>query len=140
MARHTRRTLVARPRRAPMPDVTPIVNVALVLLIVFMVVTPMIREGIQVETPAAKELEQLSEAKQNVVLSVKADGSMYVNLKPVQNHTLERELALAYRGNEGEPIVIKGAHNLPYSDILALMDICKGIGAPGVDLVARKLN
>ena len=138
--RHQRRTLEARPRRSPLPDVTPIVNVALVLLIVFMVVTPMIREGIQVETPEAEGVEQLSEAEQNVVLAVQSDGTMYVNLKLVQSHTLETELALAYRGNEGKPVVIKGAQNLPYRDILALMDICKGIGAPGVDLVARKLK
>lgn len=123
-----------------MPDVTPIVNVALVLLIVFMVVTPMIREGIEVETPEAEAIEQLSEAEQSVVLAVQADGSMYVNLKPVQPNTLETELALAYRGHEGKPVVIKGAQNLPYKEILALMDICKGIGAPAVDLVARKFK
>ena len=129
-----------RPRRSPLPDVTPIVNVALVLLIVFMVVTPMIREGIEVETPEAEGVEQLSEDEQNVVLAVQSDGSMFVNLKPVQPHTVEAELILAYRGNEGKPVVIKGAQNLPYKDILALMDICKGIGAPAVDLVARKIK
>ena len=59
--RHQRRTLEDRPRRSPLPDVTPVVNVALVLLIVFMVVTPMIREGIEVETPEAEGVEQLSE-------------------------------------------------------------------------------
>ena len=123
-----------------MPDLTPIVNVALVLLIVFMVVTPMIREGIQVETPEAEAVEQLSEDEQKVVLSVLSDGSMYVNLKPVQLQTLEAELSLAYRGNEGRPVVIKGAHNLLYSEILALMDVCKEIGAPSVDLVAKKLK
>jgi biopolymer transport protein ExbD len=123
-----------------MPDITPIVNVALVLLIVFMVVTPMIREGIEVETPEAEVVEQLSEAEQSVVLAVQADGTMYVNLKLVKSHTLESELALAYRGHEGKPVVIKGAQNLPYKDILTLMDICKGIGAPAVDLVARKLK
>ena len=85
-----------RPRRSPLPDVTPVVNVALVLLIVFMVVTPMIREGIEVETPEAEGVEQLSEDEQNVVLAVQSDGSMFVNLKPVQPHTLEAELILAY--------------------------------------------
>lgn len=126
-------------RRSPMPDITPIVNVALVLLIVFMVVTPMIREGIPVETPEAANVEQKPDAEQNVVLAVRTDGSMFVNLKQVRNLTeLENELSLAYRGKEGRPVIIKGARALAYQDVLKLMDICKKIGAPGVDLVAER--
>lgn len=135
---HRRRTLEGSRRRSPMPDVTPIVNVALVLLIVFIVVTPMIREGIQVDTPPARSVEQQPDAEANVVLAIRADGSMYVNLKAVDLTTIEPELALAYRGKEGRPVIIKGARNLPYGDLLKLMDICKGIGAPGVDLVGRR--
>jgi len=90
-----------------MPDITPVVNVALVLLIVFMVVMPMIREGIDVETPEAKTPDQLEEAaEQLVVLSVKEDGSLFVNLTQVDKGTLKDELALAYRGLEGSPVII----------------------------------
>ena len=123
-----------------LPDITPIVNVALVLLIIFMIVTPMIREGIQVDTPQAEAVTQLSESDQAVVLAIRDDGSLFVNLKPVQSAGLAGELALAYRGNEGRAVVIKGAQNLPYSEILALMDVCKSIGAPAVDLVAHKVR
>jgi len=122
-----------------MPDITPVVNVALVLLVVFMVVMPMIREGIDVETPEAKTSEQLEEAaEQLVVLSVQDDGAVFVNLTQVDKTTLKDELALAYRGLEGSPVIIKGARNLPYSEILELMEVCQGIGAPSVDLMARK--
>lgn len=122
-----------------MPDITPVVNVALVLLIVFMVVMPMIREGIEVETPEARTPEQLEEAaEQLVVVSVQSDGALFVNLTQVDRTTLKDELALAYRGQEGSPVIIKGARHLPYSEILELMEVCQAVGAPSVDLMAKK--
>ena len=137
--RHRLRSRASGARLNPMPDVTPVVNVALVLLIVFMVVMPMIREGVEVETPEARNSKQLEEAaEQLVVLSVRENGDLYVNLTQVSRGTLKEELALAYRGQEGRPVVIKGARNLPYSEILELMEVCQGIGAPSVDLMARK--
>ena len=138
--RRGRRSADERPKVSALPDITPIVNVALVLLIIFMIVTPMIREGIQIDTPEAEAVAQLSESDQSVVLSIRDDGSMFVNLKPVQSASLSGELALAYRGSEGKAVVIKGSQNLPYSDILAVMDVCKSIGAPSVDLVAAKVR
>lgn len=126
-------------RTKAMPDITPIVNVALVLLIVFMVVMPMVREGIDVDTPDADNSEQLAEsAEQQVVLSIKQDGTLYVNLNEVDWPMLKQELSLAYRGQEGNPIIIKGAKNLLYKDILKLMEVCQTVGAPAVDLMARK--
>lgn len=122
-----------------MPDITPIVNVALVLLIVFMVVMPMVREGIEVDTPEAENVDKQTEsAEQLVVLSVRDDGSLYVNLNRVDRPALKQNLAIAYRGQEGKPIIIKGAKNLPYKDILELMEVCQAVGAPSVDLIARK--
>ncbi len=137
-SRHKRRTDQGGTKLSPLPDITPIVNVALVLLIIFMIVTPMIREGVQVETPQAEAIDQLSEQDQSVVLSIQADGAMFVNLKAVNQASLQSELSLAYRGQEGKAVVIKGAENLPYRDILSVMDACKVIGAPSVDLVASR--
>jgi biopolymer transport protein TolR len=123
-----------------MPDVTPIVNVALVLLIVFMVVMPMIQEGIIVETPKAKNAEEIVEqlGEESLVLAIQEDGSLFINLHQVARADLKKELAQAYHGKEGKPVIIKGAKNLPYQEILELMEICQGVGAPGVDLMAKK--
>jgi biopolymer transport protein ExbD len=135
--RHSR--VLNRERTNAMPDVTPIVNVALVLLVVFMVVMPMIREGIEVETPEADHSVQLEESAENlVVVSIKEDGTLYVNLNEVDRAQLKLMLALAYRGQEGKSIIIKGARNLAYREILDLMEICQNIGAPSVDLLAKK--
>ena len=137
--RRQSRVLEGRTRAKAMPDITPIVNVALVLLIVFMVVMPMVREGIEVDTPEAQNAEKQTEnAEQLVVLSIKEGGALYVNLNKVDRPLLKQELALAYRGQEGNPILIKGAKNLPYKDILELMEVCQAVGAPAVDLMSKK--
>jgi biopolymer transport protein ExbB len=137
---HQRRTAEGGTKVSALPDITPIVNVALVLLIIFMVVTPMIREGVQVNTPKAEAIDPLEEQQQAVVLSIQGDGAMFVNLKPVTLAGLQNELALAYRGQEGKPVVVKGAENLPYRQILSVMDVCKAVGAPSVDLVASRVE
>ena len=135
-----RRTQVSEQRKSPMPDITPIVNVALVLLVIFMIVMPMIQEGIIVETPEADNAKEIVEqvGEESLVLSIQGDGSLYINLHQVDRPSLKKELALAYHGKEGKPIIIKGARNLPYQEILELMEICQGVGAPGVDLIAQK--
>lgn len=141
MVRRTRRrTPNNGARKSPMPDVTPIVNVALVLLIIFMVVMPMIQEGIVVPMPKAQNAEEIVEqiGDESLVLAIQEDGSLYINLHQVERQDLKKELAKAYHGKENKPIIIKGAKNLPYQDILELMEICQGVGAPGVDLMAKK--
>lgn len=126
-------------RISAFPDVTPLVNVALVVLIIFMIVIPTLREGVLVETPQAEQSVQLaSEAEGDVVISLREDGSLFVNLKRVSWNTLGNELAIAYRGKETHPVIIKGADTLSYESILRIMEACRDVGAPGVELVAKK--
>ena len=72
------------------------------------------------------------------MLSVQDDGTLFVNLTKVDKTQLKGELVRAYQGQEGSPIIIKGARNLQYKEILELMEVCQGIGAPAVDLLAKK--
>lgn len=132
-------TLQKTQRRSPLPDVTPIVNVALVLLIIFIIVMPVIQEGIKVNTPEAINADELTERGEDfVVLSIKEDGSLFINMRPVERGRLREALAAAYQGKEEYPIIIKGARNLPYSEILKLIEICQNVGASSVELMAKK--
>jgi biopolymer transport protein TolR len=132
-------TLQSAPRRNPIPDVTPLVNVALVLLIVFMVVMPIIQEGITVDTPEAENATELVDQNEgHVVLSIREDGSLFVDMQEVTRAQLRGRLAEAYQGKEELPIIIKGARNLPYSEILNLVEICQHLGASSVELMAKK--
>ena len=133
------RRLRSEHRISAFPNVTPIVNVALVVLVIFMILIPAVREGVFVKTPEARNAQELSsEAEGDVVISLREDGSLYVNLKKVSWNELRRELEVAYHGREAHPVIIKGAETLLYEDVLKIMEICRNVGAPGVELVAKK--
>ena len=120
-------------------DVTPLVNVALILLIVFMIVTPMMREGIQVNLPPAEHGKDSSrEQEEKVVVAIRANGEIYVDLNRVEPMDLEAALIRARRGKEDVPVVVKGDRALEYGDVLEAMYICRKIGVAEVELVAKK--
>ena len=120
-------------------DVTPLVNVALILLIVFMIVTPMMREGIQVTLPPAEYGKDSSRDQETkVVLAIRGSGEIYVDLKRVDMAHLDAELAHARRGKEDVPVVIKGDRVLEYGEVLQLMYACRKAGVAEVELMAKK--
>lgn len=124
-------------------NVTPLVDVALVLLITYMVITAMIRQGINVEVPLAQHATNRSTGDQDklTTIAINDQKAMFLNMKPVADlNQLERELMLAYRGHEGQPLILKGARNLEYGDILGLMNVCRQIGVAEVELMAKKAD
>lgn len=124
-------------------NVTPLVDVTLVLLIVYMVMTSMIRQGISVEVPIAAHATNRSTGDQDklTTVAINQDKAIFLNMKPMADVAqLERELMLAYRGHEGQPVILKGARNLEYGDILSLMNACRQIGVAEVELMAKKAD
>lgn len=122
-------------------NVTPLVDVVLVLLIIFMILLPAIRQGIPVNLPAADHTKETSEdPSKQVVITIKEDKSLYVNLKAVSRESLKPELETLYRGKEGQPVVVKSDRTLLYGDVYDIMTICRAIGAPGVQLVTQRVK
>jgi biopolymer transport protein TolR len=124
-------------------NVTPLVDVALVLLITYMVMTAMIRQGVTVEVPIAQHATNRSTGDQDKLTTVAINDqrAIFLNMKPMSDLAqLERELLLAYRGHEGQPVILKGARNLEYGDILSLMNTCRQVGVAEVELMAKKAD
>ncbi|MBI2504313.1 MAG: biopolymer transporter ExbD [Candidatus Latescibacteria bacterium] len=121
-------------------NITPLVDVMLVLLIVYMVMVAMIRQGVPVLLPDALNARTTSLENQDkvITLSLNENKEVFVNLKQVDIAYLDRELAIAYQGREGQPVLIKGAKSLLYGDVLQLMNTCRLLGIAGVELVAKK--
>ena len=110
-------------------NVTPLVDVVLVLLIIFMVVTPMLSSGIDVKLPRAKTAEEEKDMGQNLVIGVKGDGSVYVDKTPVTEQTLLAEIG---KVRAGRALVIKGDKTAKYGQVKKVMDqIHKDV--PGTD-------
>jgi biopolymer transport protein TolR len=80
-------------------NVTPLVDVVLVLLIIFMVVTPMLSSGVDVKLPKAKNTESTQDVGQNLVVSIRNDGAVFVDTKRSSNETLVDDINTAYRSD-----------------------------------------
>lgn len=116
-------------------NVTPLVDVCLVLLIIFMVVTPMLKEGVAVQLPETENGQEIQEdKKEHVVLTIKDDGSIYIeNVEvkgvkednPESNKLLEDAIRSALQMAKNKPLLIKADARLKYGAVKRVMDIVK---------------
>jgi biopolymer transport protein TolR len=109
---------------ASSPNVTPMIDVMLVLLIIFMVVTPLINAGFQAQPPVGVNLKSHPEDNEDQVLGIDAFGQYYLNKKPIKNETLADQLKRIYDARTTDKILyIKADKNLDYSKVLDAIDI-----------------
>jgi biopolymer transport protein ExbD len=120
-------------------NVTPLVDVVLVLLIIFMVVTPMLSSGVDVKLPKAKTAQEEKDMGQNLVIGVKGDGSIWVDKKQVTTDTLVSAID-AQRANRS--LVLKGDKAATYGQVREVIDLIHE-NIPGTDtmlLATEKLK
>jgi TolR protein len=119
-------------------NVTPLVDVVLVLLIIFMVVTPMLQKGVNVALPETPTPEKMPENQKQLTVSVKVDGSVYVS----QNYVLDKDLPATFRqiheNNPDREVVLKGDKSLTYKDVRKVMRLINEAGFTRVGLVTEK--
>jgi len=122
-------------RPKPTMNVTPHVDVVLVLLIVFMVVIPAMEQGLDVEVPAIVHPDQRQEsAIDPFLLSVTRDGTLYFENTPMDPEHLESFLREANRREPQRKIVLRGDRGVHYARVRELLHVCQDIGFPGVSL------
>jgi biopolymer transport protein TolR len=118
-------------------NVTPLVDVCLVLLIIFMVVTPMLRDGVEVALPAAERPVSLPDRGQ-IVVSVRADRSIWVNETVVGPAGLADGIRRAQAGRSGADVLLRGDRALPYGDVRAVFKLLTDAGVTRAALVTLK--
>lgn len=115
---------------------TPLVDVALVLLIIFMVATPMILEGsVKVKLPSAVTAKELPEMA--LTISVTADGRVEVNGKTVEPEHLVKEIRTQLQKKD-QPVVIRGDEAVPYGVVANVLDAARQAGATRLALATRQ--
>jgi biopolymer transport protein TolR len=119
-------------------NVTPLVDVVLVLLIIFMVVTPMLSSGVDVSLPKAKTTEEVADVGQHLVVSVKEDLSVYVDTSRSSKDMLIEEVNAAYRLDPARSLLIKGDKRLKWKDVKEVMDVLNEGGMSTMLLAAEK--
>lgn len=121
-------------------NVTPLVDVCLVLLIIFMVVTPMLQTGPAVKLPVTSDPPQKPEDKTQLLIAVTADKFYSVNKDKdrMTEGALKARIAEEYARNSGAPVVIKGDARLTYGDVKKTMQLVKDAGFEQVGLITEK--
>ena len=117
-------------------NVTPLVDVMLVLLIVFMVAAPLMASGVKVDLPTSNA-NPLSEEKPPIAVSLNAEGKLYVDKTEVTNATLVSALTSATEGDKTRRINIRGDKGLAYGKVIQAMGEINEAGFSKITLVSE---
>ena len=121
-------------------NVTPLVDVVLVLLIIFMVVTPMLTSGVDVKLPQARTTVQAPDNGQHLVISIREDGVVFVDADQVVLEELIDAVNTEYRKAPNRAILIKADSTLHYGEVRAVMDTLSENGMSTMLLAADKIK
>ncbi|HKQ60310.1 MAG TPA: biopolymer transporter ExbD [Candidatus Polarisedimenticolaceae bacterium] len=120
-------------------NVTPLVDVVLVLLIIFMVITPMLQKGPAVKLPMTVNPPKKPEDSKQILVAVRQDKMIYVEKDgPMPAEQFAIKIKEAFERNPGSSIVIKGDARLPYGDVKNAMLKVKEAGFEQVGLIVER--
>jgi len=121
-------------------NVTPFVDICLVLLIIFMVVTPMLQEGITVQLPYAKNTVKTEDDEAHaIVVAVPNSSTIYVQKKPVARDQYQAEMTEIHDRMPDKSILIKADRSLKYGDVRRVMIETNEAGFSEISLVTEKV-
>jgi biopolymer transport protein TolR len=123
-------------------NVTPMADIMIVLLIIFMVITPMLQKGVDVQLPKASNSKEKADNPKQVVVAVKKDTTLYLNQIKLANGEADLKQQLREKVDElpdtEKVVYLKADIELPYSEVMKVMDVCRESGAEEVALIVEK--
>jgi biopolymer transport protein TolR len=121
-------------------NVTPLVDVCLVLLIIFMVVTPMLQKGVPVNLPVTQDPEKTPDTEKQLQISLKADGSVYVGPTAIRKEQVQSQLEEIHQRTPDREVAVKGDKSVKYGDVLDVLRACREVGFNDVGLIAQPVR
>lgn len=118
-------------------NVTPLVDVCLVLLIIFMVVTPMLQKGVPINLPVTEEPEKTPDTEKQLQISVKSDNVVYVGPNAIRKEQLQSALEDIHSKTPDREIAVKGDRTVKYGEVLDVLKACREVGFNDVGLIAQ---
>ena len=119
-------------------NVTPFVDVMLVLLVIFMVTAPMIQSGISVNLPQAET--ESTPAEVGLTLTITKDKYIHIENSVINQFLLEQKLKEYFYGKEKKIVFIRADESLPYGFIMRILDISKKAGVEITGLITRPIE
>ena len=136
----------AAPERSAEPNITPLIDVMLVLLIIFMVVTPLTQKGLDIALPQASTQQQQQQPNQpsnQVVLGMEESPSgpvITVNKSPVSNmEDLDQRLKDIFQTRSDKTLFVRADGKIPYGKVVEAMDVAKGAGVERIGIISEKM-
>lgn len=110
------------------PNVVPMIDILLVLLIIFMILQPLARMAMDVQVPPEEVAETPPEQSTQIVLDLTDGGGYEINGEPVPKPQLANRLEQIYHGREPKLLFIKAGPNRVYQEVIEAMDLARGAG------------
>lgn len=126
-------------------NVVPFIDVMLVLLVIFMITTPLLTQGVKVELPKTEAKALPQDQKEPLIVTVDAKGNFYLNLaskpnQPVTPRVLSNLAKTQLAGPEQRPVLVRGDKNANYGKIVEAMVVLQQAGAKSVGLITQPTN
>jgi biopolymer transport protein TolR len=119
-------------------NVTPLVDVVLVLLIIFMVTAPVLQSGIEVSVPKTRTVKEITEER--LVITIDKEQKVFLGSDPVNINQIGERIRSKVRDPEGQSIYIRSDENVPFGAFATVMDSVKQAGFSNVSIVTQPIQ
>lgn len=120
-------------------NITPLVDVMLVLLVIFMVTAPILQQGVAVELPQVTT-GALESKEESFVVSLTRDARVHLNERPLALRDLQQRLSELARNNPNRPVYLRADQKVPYGKVIEVMAVIRNAGIQKLGMVTEPLR